>query len=426
MGSHRPKNPRYPRRRTGGRHTSLLGGTDDDSGFIGDGPPPGDPFLTNPAFSESRTSLLGGTGYDSGFTDDGATYAGAARDTPGPRPLEETDPAYGGSRTSLVGGYAPEAYASTDGAGNEYAPASPYAAEDDQYAQYPGLSTGDGEHYVQGDWPRVWHGEYRPAGHPEDTVVLGDFGRSDGQWLAGQGTLTSDPGEFDRIGQGVSDSLVQGQGNGGPPDAPWYRSPRRLALAAGGLALVAFAGFLVVPTMLSHLGVTGSGPHSALCPACQFPIPSSSPAPATPAPTMTRPKPRSTRAPAAATQPTTPPQNPAPTTSLPPTAAGLAVSYTETPQGQGGFLGQVTVVNHNLTTISGWQLVVALPFDNVSRVTNAQGSDQDDVLFLQPAASDPSIPPGGTLVVTITASGPTTIPEECSFNSVACRLTDAA
>ncbi|HLH59440.1 MAG TPA: hypothetical protein VKV33_09855, partial [Streptosporangiaceae bacterium] len=53
------------------------------------------------------------------------------------------EPAYGESRTSLVGGP-------------------------------PGNRPG--ERYVEGGWPRVWSGEYRPAGHAEDTVVLGDFG----------------------------------------------------------------------------------------------------------------------------------------------------------------------------------------------------------------------------------------------------------
>jgi hypothetical protein len=56
----------------------------------------------------------------------------------------------------------------------------------------------------------------------------------------------------------------------------------------------------------------------------------------------------------------------------------------------------------------------------VSAVQNAEISDQDDVLFLSPAPNDLTIAPGGTIVVTIFGSGPTTTPAECSFNNVAC------
>jgi hypothetical protein len=384
MGSHRP---RHPRRGRDGHHTSLVGGPEYDVAPAESSPGAGGPDVWDPAYGETRTSLVGGTGYDSGpagggygtTSPEGGYGTGPAPGGGGPGGTAPGawDAAYGEARTSLVGGYAGDA-----------GPAYP-----------------QGERYVEGDWPRVWHGEYRPAGHAEDTVVLGDFGLFDNSRPPGTG---APPASEEAGGQ--------------PPGRAWYRQPRRLAAAAGGLALVAFAGFLVVPAILSHLGIGGTAPHSALCPACQFPIPSSSPVPPTPAaPTTSAPRPRHSRAPVAATQPAAPVQNHGRTAAPTQTATGLAVYYSETPQGGGAFLAHVTVVNHDPAAVSGWQLVVALPYDNVSEVTNARGYDEDDVLFLQPASSDPSIPPGGTLVVTIAASGPTTIPDDCSFNNVACR-----
>jgi Cellulose binding domain len=430
MSSHRP---RHPRRRRDGRHTSLVGGPEyglapaDGTPGAGD-PGPGGQDAWDPAYGGTRTSLVGG-GYDAGPPGGYDAPPGGYGDAPpggyGDAPPggygDGAPPGGGGPgvpRTSLVGGYAGEARP-------------------------------EGERYVAGDWPRVWHGEYRPAGHPEDTVVLGDFGLFDNLRSAGRGTQpggafgrlgesgrAGEPGgassfgassfggasEFGLVGEGVSASLAAEEAGGEPPGRSWYQRPRRLAVAAGGLALVAFAGFLVVPAILSHLGVGGTAPNSALCPTCQFPIPSSSPAPPTPAaPTTSAPRPRHSRAPAAATQPAAPAQNHAPTAAPPQMGTGLAVYYSETAQGDGGFLARVTVVNHDPAAVSGWQLVVALPYDNVSQVTNAQGYDEDDVLFLQPASSEPSIPPGGTLVVTIAASGPTTSPDDCSFDNVACQ-----
>jgi hypothetical protein len=79
------------------------------------------------------------------------------------------------------------------------------------------------------------------------------------------------------------------------------------------------------------------------------------------------------------------------------------------------------VVNDGTAPISNWQLVVALPLDSVSAVQNAEFSYDSDVVFATPAPGDPPISPGGTLVVTIDASGPTTAPADCSFGQVACQ-----
>jgi chitin-binding protein len=118
------------------------------------------------------------------------------------------------------------------------------------------------------------------------------------------------------------------------------------------------------------------------------------------------------------------PSTPAPSTSAAaPTSPGAppGVTYQATEAADGGFAGQVTVVNHGTAPISNWQLVVALPLDSVSAVHNADFSYDSDVVFASPAPGDPPISPGGTLVVTIYGSGPTTAPADCYFDHVACQ-----
>lgn len=106
-----------------------------------------------------------------------------------------------------------------------------------------------------------------------------------------------------------------------------------------------------------------------------------------------------------------------------PTSPGAppGVTYQATAQAGGGFTGQITVVNHGSCPISNWQLIVALPLDSVSAVQNADYSFDSDGVFASAAPGDPAIAPGGTLVVTIDASGPTMTPADCSFDNVACQ-----
>ena len=241
--------------------------------------------------------------------------------------------------------------------------------------------------------------------HGEDTVVIGDLGLFSGPRLT--------PGPWPKIGV-----------NHEPPPRPWYQNRGRLTVAAGGLAVVAIAGFLGVPALLGALGVA-PGAQGGVCPQCQFPIPSSAAVPpgtvTSPAAPATGPAARhhaqgtgtaAATPPAAAPQPRTTPAAQA--------TSPFTATYSVTPGSGGQFTGQVTVVNRSSAAITNWQLVVALPYDTVSAVQNAEISDQDDVLFLSPAPDDLSIAPGGTIVVTIFGSGPTITPAECSFNNVAC------
>jgi hypothetical protein len=227
---------------------------------------------------------------------------------------------------------------------------------------------------------------------------------------------------------GAEDTLVLGRMRAPRGRRPSRWSPAgtagRLAVAMCGVAIVAFAGFRMVPPVLQHLGIGTPGP--GLCGTCLGPIPSSSLLPQTPtaapstAPALATPPVRRTPAAAAVTMPSTP----APSTSAAaPTSPGAppGVTYQVTEAADGGFAGQVTVVNHGTAPISNWQLVVALPLDSVSAVQNADFSYDSDVVFASPAPGDPPISPGGTLVVTIYGSGPTTAPADCYFDHVACQ-----
>jgi hypothetical protein len=202
----------------------------------------------------------------------------------------------------------------------------------------------------------------------------------------------------------------------------------RLAVALSGVAIVAFAGFVLVPPVLQHLGIGVPARDPGLCVTCLGPIPSSSPLPQAPsaAPSTAKAKAKATAAPPVRRTPAAAavamPVTGAPSTTVP-TSSGAppGVTYRATAQADGGFAGQVTVVNHGTAPISDWQLVVALPLDSVSAVQNAAFSYDSDVVFATPAPGDPPISPGGTLVVTIYASGPTTAPADCSFDHVACQ-----
>ncbi len=227
-----------------------------------------------------------------------------------------------------------------------------------------------------------------------DTVVLGD------------------PGLFRRPPPGIGI-------NRPVPARPWYRRRGPVLTLAISLVMVVTTGILAAPPLLAALGV-----GAQTCQQCALPIPSTAAiGPASPA--MSAPAAPSARAtrPATPTRtastPATPPAVVAP---QPMQTAPAPVTATYSYAGSGsGFTGQITVVNQSGAPISDWQLVVALPGDDVSAVQNAEFRDDNDVLFMTPAPADLTIAPGASVAVTIYASGPTQTPAECSFNTVACQ-----
>ena len=98
----------------------------------------------------------------------------------------------------------------------------------------------------------------------------------------------------------------------------------------------------------------------------------------------------------------------------------VAVNYVVVAQYGGQFEGEVAVENNGSAPISGWQIVVALPGDQITSFSNASGYVSNHILLLQPASDGDAIAAGGTLSVYFTAVGPYTTPDVCTFNDIAC------
>ncbi len=110
--------------------------------------------------------------------------------------------------------------------------------------------------------------------------------------------------------------------------------------------------------------------------------------------------------------------------SRPATAASqpkVVVRYLVDSQWLGGFQGQVQIVNHGPRPLAGWQIVIALPGDAVTSVSNAAGFVSNHILLLQPAFTAEVVPPhGGILNVFFVAQGPETAPAACAFDGIPC------
>lgn len=120
-------------------------------------------------------------------------------------------------------------------------------------------------------------------------------------------------------------------------------------------------------------------------------------------------------------------RNPAPTVQVTPggvlsvPAVPIAVTYRVDSQGDGGFQGEIDVVNNEAEPISGWQIVLALPGDQFQSWWNATGFVSNGILLLyQPSNAGPLAAHGGTLHVFFVASGTQTTPKACAFDGVNC------
>jgi hypothetical protein len=126
----------------------------------------------------------------------------------------------------------------------------------------------------------------------------------------------------------------------------------------------------------------------------------------------------SSSAPAAQTQPPTPTPTATRQASSP---MGIFVTYRVVQQWYGGFEGEVSVVNDEPTSISGWRMAVALPYDTFSSWWNATGFMQDGILVLyQPSSAGPIPADGGVLRVFFIAHGFETTPTDCGFDTEDC------
>jgi Cellulose binding domain len=116
--------------------------------------------------------------------------------------------------------------------------------------------------------------------------------------------------------------------------------------------------------------------------------------------------------------------SPTPTVAASPTATSgqpvVTVSYAVDEQVGDSFEAEIDVTNDGSSSISGWQILVALPHDQITELANATGYESNHILLLQPASSGSAIAPGATLRVYLDAQGTRTSPELCAFDNVIC------
>jgi hypothetical protein len=79
------------------------------------------------------------------------------------------------------------------------------------------------------------------------------------------------------------------------------------------------------------------------------------------------------------------------------------------------------VINHGTQPVADWQIVIALPGDTVTSISNASGFVSHGILLVQSAVIGEVVPPaGGTLNVFFVAQGFETAPTACAFNGIPC------
>jgi hypothetical protein len=110
----------------------------------------------------------------------------------------------------------------------------------------------------------------------------------------------------------------------------------------------------------------------------------------------------------------------------PPTHAApppIVVTYRIDKDWGSGFTAEIDVTNNQSTSISGWEIVVALPQDQFTAWWNAVGHANNGILLMgQPPWQGPVAPHGGTLHVYFNVNGTQTTPQGCAFNGITCGL----
>jgi Cellulose binding domain len=156
---------------------------------------------------------------------------------------------------------------------------------------------------------------------------------------------------------------------------------------------------------------TSPDPAASTSSAAPVPAPTTTTSPPGPSPTS---PPTSPPAPPATTPP---PITPSPT----PTSADVTATYSTPRQWRGGFLGELTIVNQDGPAVTGWQIAITLPGDQVQRVWNANWQPAGDgSVIMTPMPGDQVIEPGDSLTVSFIVQGDTTEPSDCTFNGSPC------
>jgi hypothetical protein len=213
--------------------------------------------------------------------------------------------------------------------------------------------------------------------------------------------------------------------------SPTGKSPTRADAASCGLVACAALqpGVTATATPVTPAAstpVTGLPSGGGQVKPQTSPDPAASSSSAAPAPAPTVAPPTTSTSPPGPS-PTSPPPPPPPTTTPSPTvsptpaSADVTVTYSTPRQWRGGFLGELTIVNQGGPAVTGWQIAITLPGDQVQRVWNAnwQPTGYDSVI-MTPMPGDQVIGPGDSLSVNFVVQGDTTEPSNCTFNGSPC------
>jgi cellulase/cellobiase CelA1 len=98
----------------------------------------------------------------------------------------------------------------------------------------------------------------------------------------------------------------------------------------------------------------------------------------------------------------------------------VSVSYSLQSSDGDHFEGEFTIVNNGSSAVSGWQLAVTFPGDQVDWVWEASWHMSGDTLIMSPSGDQVTIGPGASLTEHVAAQGSATSPASCTFNGSAC------
>jgi hypothetical protein len=118
-----------------------------------------------------------------------------------------------------------------------------------------------------------------------------------------------------------------------------------------------------------------------------------------------------------AVPPASQPGAPAPATSGP----AVTVTYSTPYTWDGGFQGELTIVNHGSSTLKHWRVVITLPGDQVDNAWDADWRPGPaGTVILTPASYDAPLKPGGAQQLHFVVTGSTVVPASCAFDGYAC------
>jgi hypothetical protein len=145
------------------------------------------------------------------------------------------------------------------------------------------------------------------------------------------------------------------------------------------------------------------------------------PTAATPVPSASSTAPTRAPAPGPSGHLPRPTAHPAPAPSATPASPAVTVSYSVAQRWGDGFQAEFVITNHGNSAVTGWQIVVTLPGDQVDTVWNADwqyGSGGSVIMTAPPY--DQVIEPGTAQSVNLVAQGGTTEFTSCTFDGSAC------